>query len=41
MSNKLRFYNDDLKYIYEPGDFKVYIGTSSEDVKEADFTLLK
>lgn len=35
----LRFYNDALKYIYEPGDFKVYIGTNSQDVKEADFTL--
>ncbi len=35
----LRFYNDDLKYIYEPGDFKVYIGTNSQDVKEAKFTL--
>lgn len=35
----LRFYNDELKYIYEPGDFKVYIGTNSQDVKEASFTL--
>ena len=35
----LRFYNDELKYIYEPGDFKIYIGTNSQDVKEAGFTL--
>ncbi len=35
----LRFYNDDLNYIYEPGDFKIFIGTNSEDVKEADFGL--
>ncbi len=37
--DKLKFYNDDLKYIYEPGDFKVYIGTNSQDVKEASFKL--
>jgi beta-glucosidase len=35
----LRFYNDELKYIYEPGDFKIYIGTNSQDVKEAGFIL--
>ncbi len=35
----LKFYNSDLKHVYEPGDFKVFIGTNSEDVKEADFTL--
>jgi beta-glucosidase len=35
----LRFYDSDLKYIYEPGDFKVYIGGNSQDVKEAGFTL--
>jgi len=37
----LRFYNNDLKYIYEPGDFKVFVGGNSQDVKEADFTLIK
>ncbi len=37
----LRFYNDKLQYIYEPGDFKVFIGGSSDKVKEADFTLTK
>ena len=36
----LRFYNDKLQYIYEPGKFKLYIGGSSSDVKEAKFTLL-
>jgi beta-glucosidase len=35
----LKFYNSDLKYVYEPGDFKVFIGTNSADVKEADFKL--
>ena len=34
-----RFYNDKLQYIYEPGDFKVFIGSSSRDVLEAGFVL--
>jgi beta-glucosidase len=37
--NDLKFYNSDLKYVYEPGAFKVFIGRNSADVKEADFTL--
>jgi len=37
----LRFYNDKLEYIYEPGDFKVFLGGSSDNVKEADFTLMR
>lgn len=36
----LKFYNSNLKYIAEPGDFKVFIGTNSRDVKEAGFKLL-
>jgi beta-glucosidase len=36
----LRFYNEKLDYIYEPGEFRLYIGGSSSDVKEAKFTLL-
>ena len=35
----LKFFNNDLKYVYEPGNFKVFIGTNSRDVKEADFKL--
>ena len=35
----LKFYNSDLKYVYEPGTFKVFIGTNSAEVKEADFEL--
>ena len=38
--NDLKFYNNDLKYAYEPGNFKVFIGTNSDDVKEADFKVL-
>ncbi len=36
----LRFYNYDLKNVSEPGDFKIFIGGNSRDVKEADFKLL-
>lgn len=35
----LRFYNQQLKYVWEPGKFKVFIGTNSRDVKEAGFEL--
>lgn len=37
--NDLNFYNSDLKLVAEPGDFKVFIGTNSRDVKEASFSL--
>lgn len=40
-TDDLRFYNNDLRYVFDPGAFKLYIGASSEDVKEADFTLVK
>ncbi|QIK53277.1 beta-glucosidase BglX [Dysgonomonas sp. HDW5B] len=35
----LKFYNYDLEYVFEPGDFDVMIGGSSQDVKTARFTL--
>lgn len=35
----LKFYNYDLDYVFEPGDFDVMIGGSSNDVKTARFTL--
>ncbi len=37
--NDLKFYNADLKFVAEPGDFKVFIGGNSGDCKEADFRL--
>ena len=37
--NDLKFYNKDLKYVYEPGEFKVYVGPNSRDVKEGKFSL--
>ena len=38
-SDDLRFYNIDMKYTYEPGDFQVFVGTNSRDVKSANFKL--
>ena len=40
-ADDLRFYNRDLKYGYEPGDFEIFIGTNSRDVQHANFTLVK
>lgn len=38
--NDLKFYNSDLKYVAEPGDFTVFVGGNSRDTKSADFTLV-
>lgn len=35
----LKFYNSSLQFIAEPGEFKVYVGGNSRDVKELSFTL--
>ena len=37
----LKFYNNDLVFAAEPGDFKIFVGTNSRDVQEANFTLVK
>jgi len=34
----LKFYNNDLKYDWEPGEFEIMIGTNSKDVKNAKLT---
>ncbi len=39
-TDDLKFYNSELKYAAEPGDFKIFIGPNSRDVKEADCKLL-
>lgn len=39
-SDDLRFYNSDLKYAAEPGDFKLFIGPNSRDVNDASFKLI-
>ena len=38
-ADDLAFYNAKLEHKAEPGDFKVFVGTNSSDVKEAGFTL--
>jgi len=35
----LKFYNYDLQHVAEPGDFKVFVGGNSRDVRAADFVL--
>ena len=35
----LKFYNYDLQYVVEPGDFSIMIGPNSRDVQTARFTL--
>lgn len=35
----LKFYNFDIDYVFEPGEFDVMIGANSRDVKSARFTL--
>ena len=35
----LKFYNKDLVYGYEPGDFEVMVGTDSRNVQSQTFTL--
>ena len=40
-TNDLKFYNRDLKYDWEPGDFNIYIGTNSRDVKSARINWVK
>ena len=38
---ELKFYNSDLRYDWESGDFEVFIGTSSADVQTAKCNWLK
>ena len=35
--DQLKFYNSDLQYVAEPGEFQIFIGGSSADVKSASF----
>ena len=37
----LKFFNEDLKFAAEPGDFKLFIGTNSRDNLEIPFQLTK
>ena len=38
-ADKLKFYNYDLDYVLEPGDFEVMIGPNSRDVKKAGLSV--
>ena len=38
-SNDLKFYNNDLTFAAEPGDFQVFVGGNSRDVQAASFKL--
>jgi len=40
-TSDLMFYNSDLKYDWEPGDFIIYIGTNSRDVKSVKVNWVK
>ncbi len=40
-TDDLKFYNSDLKYDWEPGDFIIYIGTNSRDVKSVKVNWIK
>lgn len=40
-TDDLKFYNTTLKYVAEPGDFKVFIGANSRDAKEENFKLMR
>jgi len=37
----LKFYNGDLKYDWEPGEFEIMIGTNSNDVKKGKVNWVK
>ena len=39
--DKLEIYNEEMKKVVEPGKFKIYIGTNSQEVKEAGFTVVE
>ncbi|MBJ6142075.1 beta-glucosidase BglX [Hymenobacter sp. BT559] len=40
-NNDLKFYNDDLKWVAEPGEFEAMTGGNSRDVQKVSFTLTK
>lgn len=38
-TDDLRFYNEKLDYIFEPGEFRLFVGGNSSEVQQAAFTL--
>ena len=39
-TDDLSFYNSDLKYVYEPGAFRVFVGGDSKNTLESGFELI-
>ncbi len=39
-SEDLKFYNKDLQWVFEPGAFKLFVGTDSEHTTELSFSVL-
>ncbi|PIQ20302.1 MAG: beta-glucosidase, partial [Cytophagales bacterium CG18_big_fil_WC_8_21_14_2_50_42_9] len=37
----LKFYNNELKYVLEPGDFRVFVGGNSRDVQAENFKVVE
>ncbi|HEX2536549.1 MAG TPA: beta-glucosidase BglX, partial [Chitinophagaceae bacterium] len=37
----LKFWNGDLKWVYEPGTFRVFVGPNSRDVQAGEFELVR
>lgn len=40
-TSDLGFYNQKLEFVVEPGEFAIFVGGNSRDVKQAQFTLLE
>jgi len=38
---ELKFYNSELQFVAEPGDFEIFVGTNSDASLKATFTLVK
>ena len=39
-TDDLRFYDQELNYVYEPGDFHIFVGSNSEETLKSGFKLL-
>ena len=39
-TDDLSFYNSELKYVYEPGEFRLFVGGDSKNTLESGFNLL-
>jgi beta-glucosidase len=39
-SNELSYYHQDMRYIYDPGDFELFIGPNSADARGIRFSIM-